>query len=86
MEPERNPSVSRATKVNPSALKIRVNSANISGVRARGNSSCGDLNAGNLAVMAHPALAKAEAAERFFSLLNGGERLQGHRAAVFDAR
>src|SRR6185437_6846716 len=35
IEPERNPSVSRVTKVNPSDLKMRVNSRNISVVRAR---------------------------------------------------
>src|SRR5436853_1093578 len=39
IEPERKPSRSRVTNLNPRALKIRVNSAARAGSRARGNSS-----------------------------------------------
>src|ERR1700674_2515641 len=38
MEPERNPSRSRVTNLKPRALKMRVNSAAMSKLRARGSS------------------------------------------------
>src|SRR5882724_5164246 len=38
IDPERNPSRSRVTNLNPSALKMRVNSAAMAGSSARGNS------------------------------------------------
>src|SRR5579884_324459 len=39
IDPERNPSRSRVTNLNPSGLKILVNAAAMSGVKARGISS-----------------------------------------------
>ena len=56
---------------------MRVNSAAISRVSARGQFFARDLDADDLAVMAHPELTEAERAQRVFSLLDRARALRG---------
>ena len=70
IDPERNPSVSSVTNVNPSALKVRVNSREHLRRERAGQFVLGDLNPRNFAMMPHAALAEAQAAQGFFSLFD----------------
>ena len=69
-----------------SLLKMTVNSAAISGVRARGQFLARDFDANNFAVMAHAELAETESAQRRPRPAPPLAGLRGLRAPVLDAR
>ena len=63
-----------------------VNCAAMAGLRRTVQFLAGDLDADNVAVMAHAELAETEGANRVFTALDHVERLARHGTAVFDAR
>ena len=86
IEPERNPSRSKVTNLKPRALKILVNSAAISEVRARDSSLLGNFDANNFAMMTHAELPETQRAESILALLDRAQCLTCDRATVLDTR
>ena len=86
IEPERNPSRSRVTNLKPRALKMRVNSAAISELRARRKFVVVDFDADDFAMVTHAELPEAERANCILALLDRAESLTRNRTSVFDAR
>ena len=86
IDPERKPSRSSVTNLNPRRLKMAVNSAAIAWIQSAIHFLPGDLDADDVPVMPYTELAEAESANRFFAAFDDVKRFASDRAAVFDPR
>ena len=89
IEPERKPSRSRVTNLKPSALKMRVNSAAISGVERARQLFASNFDAHDVAVMADAKLAEAQRANGVFALFDHAQsasRVTGRPYSMRDDR